>query len=75
MINLRHDNNLEKCIDFARFFRCVSLKLLCCTLFLSNYSLLILWERVFLWRKMAVFEINSLKFRVYQGFVMDVEYR
>ena len=45
------------------------------SLFLSNYSLLILGKGVFLWRKMAVFEMDSLKFRVYQGFVMDVEYR
>ena len=59
---------LAKCIDFARFYRCVSLMLLGCSLFLSNYSLLILWERAF-------FEMNSLKFRVYQGFVMDAEYR
>ena len=45
------------------------------SLFLSNYSLLILGKGVFLWREMVAFEMKSLKFRVYQGFVMDVEYR
>lgn len=43
--------------------------------FLFEFSLLILGWGGDLWRKMAGFEINSLKFRVYQGFVMDVEYR